>query len=125
MASSKNPMDAVTALMQERLRIEEWLAALEGKRAITPPHVYERVRADYDKRLGEIMESLAGRTNELRQMINALTARMARLQTDENAKRDERHEAELRATVGELEASKWETLRRSIDDAIARLTAER
>jgi hypothetical protein len=118
-------MDAVSALMQERQRVEEWLAALEGKRAITPPHVYERVRADYDKRLGEIMHSLTGRTNELRQMITALTARMARLQTEENARRDERHEAELRATVGELEASKWEVLRRSIDDAIARLTAER
>jgi hypothetical protein len=124
-SGGNNPMDAVTALMQERQRVEEWLAALEGKRAITPPHVYERVRADYDKRLQEITQALGGRTNELRQMITALTARMARLQTEENARRDQRHEAELRATVGELEAAKWEALRRSIDDAIARMTAER
>ena len=124
-SGGNNPMDAVTALMQERQRVEEWLAALEGKRAITPPHVYERVRADYDKRLQEITQALGGRTNELRQMIAALTARMARLQTEENARRDQRHEAELRATVGELEAAKWEALRRSIDDAIARMTAER
>ena len=124
-SGGKNPVDAVSALMMERQRLEAWLAALEGKRAITPPHVYERVRADYDKRLGEIMHSLGGRTNELRQMIAALTARMARLQTEETAKRDERHEAELRATVGELEASKWEAYRRTVDDAIAKMTAER
>ena len=125
MASGGNPMEAVSALIKERQRLEAWLAALEGKRAITPPHVYERVRADYDKRLAEITHSLGGRTTELKQMIAALTARMARLQTEETAKRDERHEAELRATVGELEAGKWEMQRRGIDEAIARMTAER
>ena len=39
-------MDAVAALMKERQRLEEWLAQLESRRSITPPHVFERVRGD-------------------------------------------------------------------------------
>ena len=120
-----NPMDAVSALMQERQRFEVWIAALEEKRAITPPHVYERVRGDYEARLREIVQKLIGRTTELKETVAALTARLAKLQAEENAKRDERYEAELRATVGEFEPDKWEKLRKSIDDTVARLAAER
>ena len=120
-----NPMDAVSALMQERQRFEVWIAALEEKRAITPPHVYERVRGDYEARLREIVQKLIGRTTELKETVAALTARLAKLQAEENAKRDERYEAELRATVGEFDGDKWEKLRKSIDDTIVRLTGER
>ncbi len=120
-----NPMDAVSALMQERQRFEGWIAALEEKRAITPPHVYERVRGDYDVRLREVTQKLVGRTTELKETVAALTARLAKLQAEENAKRDERYEAELRATVGEFELDKWEKLRKSIDETVARLTSER
>ncbi len=120
-----NPMDAVSGLMLERQRFEGWIAALEQKRSITPPHVYERVRGDYEVRLKEVVQKLIGRTSELKETVAALTARLAKLQTDENAKRDERYEAELRATVGEFEADKWEKLRGTIDETIARLAAER
>jgi hypothetical protein len=118
-------MDAVSSLMQERQRFEAWLASLESKRAITPPHVYERVRGDYEARLREVIQQLSGRTTELKETVAALTARMSRLQSEENAKRDERYEAELRATVGEFETDKWEKLRNQIDDTITRLTGER
>ena len=120
-----NPMDAVSALMQERQRFEVWIAALEEKRAITPPHVYERVRGDYEVRLREVVQKLIGRTTELKETVAALTARMAKLQAEENAKRDERYEAELRATVGEFELDKWEKLRKSIDETVSRLSSER
>ena len=56
-----NPMDAVSALMQERQRFEAWIVALEEKRAITPPHVYERVRGDYEVRLKEFVSGIANR----------------------------------------------------------------
>ena len=120
-----NPMDAVSGLMLERQRFEGWIAALEQKRSITPPHVYERVRGDYEVRLKEVIQKLIGRTGELKETVAALTARLAKLQSDENAKRDERYEAELRATVGEFESDRWEKLRGTIDETIARLAAER
>lgn len=120
-----NPMDAVATLMLERQRFEAWLAQLESRRAITPPHVFERVRADYERRLREVMEQLTSRTTEVQATMAALTERLARLQTDETALRDERYEAELRSHVGEMTASGWEKLQRDTDERIARIGTER
>ena len=120
-----NPMDAVATLMLERQRFEAWLAQLESRRAITPPHVFERVRADYEKRLREVTEQLTSRTSEVQATMAALTERLARLQSDETALRDERYEAELRSHVGEMTAAEWDKLQRDSDDRIARIGTER
>ncbi|MGH7664760.1 MAG: hypothetical protein ACRENI_10765 [Gemmatimonadaceae bacterium] len=122
---SGNPMDAVASLMAERQRYEHWLIALENKRAITPPHVFERVRADYEARLHAVTEQLVGRTSELKQTVSTLTARLAQLQAEENKRRDERYEAELRAAVGEVTPAAWDDLVRSSDAEISRLGSER
>lgn len=123
--SAEKPTDAITALLQERRRYEQWLATLESRRAITPPHVYARVHSDYENRLSGVLDQLGGRSAELQQSVDALTTRVAALQTDENAKRDERYEAELRAAVGEYSADKWTELSEATDAEISRLTAQR
>src|SRR5829696_3601802 len=108
-----NPMDAVTGLMQERQRFEGWLSTLESRRAVTPPHVYERVRVDYEGRLRAVLDQLAGRTSELQSMADTLTARLAHLQAEESTQRDIRGEAELRAAVGEYAPEQWEEIARA------------
>ena len=118
-------MDAVAGLMLERQRYEAWIAQLESKRAITPPHVFERVRADYEARLRAVIEQLSGRTTELRDTIAALTARLAKLQQEEGKLRDERYEAELRAAVGEFTPEQWKTLVETSDSELARRSSER
>jgi hypothetical protein len=118
-------MDAVAALMLERQRYEQWIAALEAKRAITPPHVFERVRADYTKRLDQVTDQLKGRTTELKETIATLTTRLAAVQSEERAKTDARFEAELRHTVGEFTPDQWDELSRTSEAEIARLGAER
>lgn len=120
-----NPMDAVAALMKERQRLEEWLAQLESRRSITPPHVFERVRGDYDARLKEVTQQLAGRTTEIQATAAALTERLARLQSEETAIRDERYEAELRSHVGEITAAQWSAIEKQSDDRIGKLSTER
>ena len=118
-------MDAVAGLMLERQRYEAWIAQLEAKRAITPPHVFERVRADYEARLKAVIEQLSGRTTELRDTIAALTARLAQLQQEEGRLRDERYEAELRAAVGEFTPAQWKELVEASDAELARRSSER
>ena len=118
-------MDAVAGLMLERQRVEAWIAALEAKRAITPPHVYERVRGDYEKRLREVMAQLAGRSNEVQAAISQLTERLVRMQNEETALREQRHEHELRAAVGEFDPEKWREYLRASDEALARMTRDR
>jgi hypothetical protein len=120
-----NPMDAVAGLMLERQRYEDWIAQLESRRSITPPHVFERVRGDYEARLREVMEKLSGRTAEVQATVAALTERLARMQSEETAIRDERYEAELRSHVGEVTPAQWAAIERDSDVPIAKLGAER
>jgi hypothetical protein len=120
-----NPMDAVAALMLERQRYEDWIAQLESRRSITPPHVFERVRGDYEARLREVMQQLSGRTAEVQATAAALTESLARMKSEETAIRDERYEAELRSHVGEVTAAQWSAIERESDERIAKLTAER
>ena len=123
--SAANPLDAVASLMLERQRIEQWLAALDAKKAITPPQVFERVRSDYSKRLNEVLSQLAAHTVEVEATITTLTARLGKLQSEETSKRDQRYEAELRAAVGEFTPEAWQEYLRRSDEEINRCAAER
>ena len=123
--SSHDPMDAVSALMDERARYESWLATLETRRASTPNHVYDRVRGDYQARLKGVLDQLSGRASELQERADRLRTRAAELQRQEDAHRDERAEAELRAAVGEHTPEQWQEIRERADREIARLSAER
>ena len=58
-------LDALNGLLKERQRYEEWLAALEAKRASTSESVYQRVQADYQTRLREVSGKLAERAGDL------------------------------------------------------------
>jgi hypothetical protein len=120
-----NPMDAVASLMLERQRYEAWIAQLESRRAITPPHVFERVKGDYERRLREVTSQLVGRTSEVQGTMAALTERLARLQSDETALRDARYEQELRSHVGEITAEQWTKSEKEHDERLAKIATER
>jgi len=125
MSESQNPMDVLNALMEERARYEQWLAHLDARRGTTPPHVFERVRGDYGDRLKNVLDQLAGRATELQITAGTLADRVASLYADETALRDERAEAELRASVGEFTQERAREVTQRCDDAIAALGAER
>ncbi|HVZ77425.1 MAG TPA: hypothetical protein VG818_05555 [Gemmatimonadaceae bacterium] len=119
-----SPLDAVTALMAERQRYEQWLAALEARRAGTAQHVYERVHADYTSRLARVVEELRKHAAELEAQAARLASRLSELSAQEHQHRDERAEAELRAHVGELTPEQWEASAKQSDDALAEIAAE-
>lgn len=119
-----SPLDVVTALMQERAKFENWLATLESRRDATPRTVYDRVRQDYEKRLAGVVEELGTHAAELESQAERYATRLGELGDQEQAKREERAEAELRAHVGELSPDEWETTSREADDALAAIAAE-
>jgi hypothetical protein len=123
--SQDKPTDAIAALLQERQRYEQWLAALESRRATTSSHVYARVYADYESRLSRVLDELGGRSAELRQVVETLTDRVNTLQTEENGHRDVRAEAELRAAVGEYSPEQWREVSQTSEADIARIAARR
>jgi hypothetical protein len=125
MSDGQNPMDVLNALMEERSRYEQWLAQLDARRGTTPPHVFERVRGDYSERLEGVLDQLAGRATELQTTASTLAERVASLYADETTLRDERAEAELRASVGEFTLEHAREIMGRCDEAISSLGAER
>jgi hypothetical protein len=118
-------LDALNGLLKERQRYEEWLAALEEKRANTSASVYQRVQADYKTRLREVSSKLAERAGELRENIDALTLRLEDVSRQESQQRDARQEAELRAAVGEYTDKQWKEIGGAWDKELARLVKEK
>jgi len=118
-------LDALNGLLKERQRYEEWLAALEDKRANTPESVYQRVQGDYQTRLREVSSKLAERAGELRENIDALTIKLEDITRQETQQREARQEAELRAAVGEYTDKQWKEIGGAWDKELARLVKEK
>jgi len=118
-------LDALNGLLKERQRYEEWLAALEEKRANTSDAVFQRVRGDYQTRLREVSGKLAERAGELRETIDSLTVRLDEISRQELQQREARQEAELRAAVGEYTDKQWKEIGGAWDKEISRLSQEK
>ena len=118
-------LDALNGLLKERQRYEEWLAALEAKRASTSESVYVRVQLDYQTRLREVSTKLAERAGELRDNIDALTSKLEEVTRQETQQREARQEAELRAAVGEYTDKQWKEIGGAWDKELARLVKEK
>jgi hypothetical protein len=110
--------------MEERRRYEQWLAALNARRAETPKHVFSRVHADYTARLEAVIGRLTGQVEGLRTELTTLATRIATLEEQQHRARDERAEAELRAHVGEMTSDEWERAAEKADVAIAALARQ-
>ena len=124
-SSTEGTMEGLHELLAERSRFEGWLTQLEQRRSTTPLHVLERVRADYSTRLDQVTTQLRGRAVDLEASAAALRSRLAGLASEEEARRDERAETELRASVGEFETDQAASTMAHCDHAIASLTAQR
>ena len=114
----------VESLMAERRKYEQWLAALEARRATTPERVFNRVHADYHDRLDAVIEQLKEHTEGLRAELASLTLRLTAVDEEQQQRYDERAEAELRAHVGELSGEAWDQIAHEADRSIEALTAK-
>lgn len=118
-------MSALHELLDERQRYQGWLATLESRRNSTPPHVYEKVQQDYVSRLDRVMHNLAERAGQLSGTISSLISELSTLRQHEADRTDERHEAELRAAVGEFTPDDWDRRRGDADADLERIAAEK
>jgi hypothetical protein len=114
---------AVSGLMEERRKYEGWIVALDARRGATPERVFARVHADYTARLETVVAQLTAHADGLRAEQATLAMRLAELEDEQQKARDARAEAELRAHVGELSASAWESTAAERDANIAELAS--
>jgi hypothetical protein len=115
----------IEALLAERRKYEHWIAQLEARRASTPVHVYTKVLGDYQARLQETQSKLSAESGVVQKLVTGLATSLAEHERHITEKRDERAEAELRASVGEYSEKEWEKHRTKLDSAISALSAER
>jgi hypothetical protein len=107
--SASSALEAVTKLLAERQKYDQWLRELEAKKDSTPEKVYERVRADYSERLEEVSNALREHTSSMQEHARSLMVRLKELEVSEEELVEEQSENELRAQVGELSAGEWES----------------
>jgi hypothetical protein len=125
MTEPNRSLTELPALLQERRRYEGWLAALDARRDSTPAHVFDRVKADYEHRLGVVAERLAAHRHAIEEERTSLESRRSLLEAEEQLRRDERAELELRAHVGELDGGDADAAFRTVDEALETLTSEK
>ena len=118
-------IEEVRALVAERQRYDDWLAALDAKRADTPPRVFERVRGDYVGRRAEVLTRLQSHVGALAAFGDDLGQRLTDLETRLAAHEEELAEGMLRNLVGEYDSERWEAVRQDVEAKIASLGHER
>lgn len=116
-----SPLDAISGLMEERAKFEQWLEDLEAKKDSTPAKVFDRVHKDYLSRLQGVMDQLKSHTETLQQHAATLNKKLVELSSAEESRVEERYEAELRAKVGEMTPAEWDIVSKKADKELAKL----
>jgi hypothetical protein len=120
-ADRSSPLDAVSRLVEERGKYEQWLDELEQKKDATPPKVFDRVRQDYLTRLQAVVDQLRDQTATLQEQAANLVAKLRELEANEQEITDELAETELRANVGEITEAEWEATKRKAAREVAKI----
>lgn len=118
-------IDEIRSLVAERQRYDDWLTALEARRADTPVRVFERVHGDYVVRRDLVMAQLREHIGVLSAHGDELDGRHAALEAELATLEDERAEAMLRTAVGEYDDDRWATVREDVETKIAALGEQR
>ena len=114
-------IEEVRALVAERQRYDDWLAALEAKRADTPARVFDRVFGDYVGRRTEVITRLQSHIGDLSTIGSELEHRLGDLETRLSAHEEELAEGMLRNMVGEYDDEQWNGVRQDVESKIAAL----
>ena len=114
-------MDAVTKLMEERAKYEEFLRELDKGGSSKPAHVVARVRADYTAKLQDVTEQLKANRDVLTRHADTLGEKLHELEAEEKQIVDEHAESELRKQVGELSQSEWDAMAKKAQAALMKV----
>ena len=118
-------IDEVRSLVAERQRFDEWLTALDARRAETPSRVFDRVREDYVVRRDVVMGQLREHVGALSILGDDLAKRLTAVEAELTTLEDERVEAMLRTAVGEYDDQRWGVVQKDVETQMAVLGAQR
>lgn len=114
----------IELLLADRQRLQGWLDRLEGASNRAPATVRNRVRADYEGRLSEVVVRLRGFSTALLASLETLRSGRAAHEAQRAEVEEVRAEAGLRHDVGEYTDEEWGRLEGDAKQNVAALTGE-
>ncbi len=127
----RQDLSEVETLLATRQQLADWLEKLEAAGNKTPPSVRDRVRSDYQGRLGQVVEQIRGHSDVISSTLQGLRTQAEEFEELRNEEQETLAEAELRHMVGEYSNEDWAQVERDcsgkirgMDEEIDRLGAE-
>src|SRR5690606_22909349 len=103
----RQDLSEVEALLARRQQLNGWLEKLEAAGSKTPPSVRDRVRADYQGRLAQVVEGLRSHSDVINNTLQGLRTQAEEYEELRNEEKETLAEAELRFSVGEYSDEEW------------------
>ncbi len=114
----------IETLLADRDRLQGWLDRLTGAGSSAPPTVRERVRADYEGRLAEVVARLGSFTTALEASLTQVESQLTHLDDLRIEAEEARAEASLRHGVGEYTDEEWQHLEQEAAARLGGLSAD-
>jgi chromosome segregation ATPase len=97
----------VHELLERRATVQGWLARLGEQTGKVSDRVFDRVRADYERRLQDTLQALASHRDGVRDELDRTTTRFIAAEEAHLRAEEELEEARLRYVIGEIEEGRW------------------
>lgn len=124
-------LSEVESLLATRQRLADWLEKLDAAGSKTPPAVRDRVRADYQGRLAQVVDQVRGHSDVINSSLQSLRGQAEEYAALRNEEQETLAEAELRHTVGEYSDEEWGKVEKDcggkiggLDEELERLAGE-
>lgn len=118
------PTQEIESLLADRQRLRGWLDRLDAAQERAPVQVKNRVRADYEGRLAEVVARLRGFSAALTSSLEGLRGQRAAYESQRSEVEEIRAEASLRHEVGEYTDEEWNKLEGDANQNLGALTGE-
>jgi len=114
----------IESLLADRQRLRGWLERLDSASDRAPAQVKNRVRADYEGRLAEVVARLRGFSAAITSTLESLRGQRASFESQHSEVEEVRAEAGLRHAVGEYSDDEWNRLEGDSNQNLASLGGE-
>jgi hypothetical protein len=111
-------LSEVLDLLQRRATVQSWLVRLDEQRGSVSDRVLERVRADYERRLRDTLDSLASHRRAIQDELERATSRLVAAEEEHEDAVDQLEEARLRNLIGEIDDPAWEDREPVLDETV-------
>ncbi len=119
--SEKEGIEApvIEQLLATRQQLTAWLLKLDEASDGVPAQVQERVKADYEGRLAEVVFELRGHSTALMGSVETLREQLGEQERIRGEGKEAIAETELRYRVGEFTEEEWKALREESTEKLA------